>query len=366
MPATTTRQHERRVSWRALAAALALVGTLLPTSVVIATPAAAAPDEPYSLRRLGGLDRYATAAEVAIRTHDRADRVLLARGDVFADALVASVLAGGEDRTPILLTPPDQLGTPARLALTALDAKEVQIVGGTDAVRPAVADELTRLGFRVRRLGGADRYDTARAVAVAAGAAEDEREARTAVLVGGREFPDAVVAAALSYGAGFPLLLTEPGALSRSARDAITRLGVSHVIVLGGPAAVSVGVDEQVRAVPGVETITPLAGANRHQTAGAVMDYAVLRLGFSRTIANLAPGDQFWAIPPTLAGGEAGAATLLTEGPAAIGTDTCAQLAKWGDGLTGGILVGGAEVVRSSVITDARKCADGAVPVGGS
>ena len=354
--------------WRALAAALALVGTLLPAWTATATPAAGAPDEPYSPRRLGGLDQYATAAEVAIRTHDRADRVLLARGDVFADALVGSVLGGGDgaDRVPILLTPPDQLATSARLALTALDAKEVQIVGGTDAIRPAVAEELTRLGFRVRRLGGTDRYDTARAVAVAAGAAEDERKAKTAVLVGGLNFPDAVVAASLSYGAGFPLLLTEPGSLSRSARDAITRLGVSHVIVLGGPSAVAVGVDEQVRAVPGVETITPLAGANRQQTAAEVMDYAVLRLGFSRTTTNLAPGDRFWAVPPTLAGGDAAAATLLTVSPNTVGADTCAQLAKWGDGLTGGVVVGGTAVVAASAVTEARTCADGAVPVGGS
>ena len=65
--------------------------------------------EGFALERLAGADRYATAAAIADEAFPNgATTAIIARGDVFADALAANYLAGVVD-APILLTDTNRL-----------------------------------------------------------------------------------------------------------------------------------------------------------------------------------------------------------------------------------------------------------------
>lgn len=84
----------------------------------------------------------------------------------------------------------------------------------------------------VTRYGGADRYATslqvAEAVAAHAGGTLD-----SVVMVSGRNWTDAVVAAPLAGSLGAPVLTTPPNALRTDTAEFLQRTGVSHALIVG-------------------------------------------------------------------------------------------------------------------------------------
>lgn len=91
--------------------------------------------------------------------------------------------------------------------------------------------------FDVRRLGGADRYDTSLQIAHeivgrAGGSVED------AVVASGVSWLDAAVGASLAGRLDVPLLLMPPGGLRPDARSLLTRSGVTRVFAIGGASAI--------------------------------------------------------------------------------------------------------------------------------
>src|SRR3954471_18265106 len=119
-----------------------------------ASPASAA-----TYGRFGGSNRYTPAANTATADASQggawshgAFTALIARGDVYADALSGSYLAGtfpaknGADTgAPILLTGTDALPQSTMDALADLKVSDVYILGGTAAVSAAVESQLKTL-----------------------------------------------------------------------------------------------------------------------------------------------------------------------------------------------------------------------------
>ena len=136
---------------------------------------------------------------------------VLAREDVPIDALGASAVIarlGGV----VFVTTPEQLGEAARQGLIDYDPELVVLAGGVEALFPAVEDDVRRLGFEVRRVGGETRSETARllvellesygpAYLAVDGTAENARTLNGMTL-------DEVIEAANSEGGGEP---GEPG-----------------------------------------------------------------------------------------------------------------------------------------------------------
>lgn len=190
---------------------------------------------------------------------------VLARSDVFADAMAGGPLAG--DQGPVLLTGSDTLDARVRDELGRIlpPGETVYLLGGDAAMSPAVADALTGT-WDVVRLGGAERIATA---ALVAGEVLG-RSGETVALVARASSPDAAPwADALAGGAwgadrGYPVLLTETGSLSPPAARAIAELGITETVVLGGTAAVSQAVAD---ALPAPRRV---AGEERAATAAAV------------------------------------------------------------------------------------------------
>ena len=81
---------------------------------------------------------------------------------------------------------------------------------------------------------GDDRYDTSAKQALGGWDSCD-----TALVVSGDGWPDALGASGLAGALDCPILLTAPGSLPSSVADAVSKLGVSHAIVVGGQSAVS-------------------------------------------------------------------------------------------------------------------------------
>lgn len=199
--------------------------------------------------RVGGLDRYDTAARVAALL-PASDEVFLATGVDFADGLAAGPLAATGPH-PILLTLPDAVPEVTAARLGRRDPVRVTIVGGTAAVRPSVEAGLQAEGRTVRRLSGASRHATALAVADAGlpvGLGPSQLW-----LADATRFPDALASGPAVAATGGVLLLVDGARLG-----AVPAVGdwlrahkaeLSRIVFLGGTAAIAGGADAQFESV---------------------------------------------------------------------------------------------------------------------
>jgi putative cell wall-binding protein/Tol biopolymer transport system component len=188
-----------------------------------------------SVARLAGADRYATAASIATSVFAAPVPVAyVASGAGFADAAAGGAAAAHEGG-PMLLTTPTALPASTAAALTALRPSRIVVVGGTGAVSAAVQTALAGLASAsVTRLGGTDRFDTARVLAQ-----EVFGTSESIALATGLNFPDALAGVPTAFVNDAPLLLTWPSCAAWPAHVAWITLGATRSITLGGTAVVS-------------------------------------------------------------------------------------------------------------------------------
>lgn len=196
-----------------------------------------------------------------------AAHAVLSRDDDYPDSLAGAALTGAG---PLLLTPAGRLDAAVarELARALPDGATVYLLGGEQALAPAVADAVTALGLVPRRLAGSSRVETSVAVA---------REVRR--LYGGevaalaRAYPtgsassgwaDAVTAGAWAAATGAPILVTEPDGAHAEVAAWLAEDAPSQTVLLGGRAALSKSV---VTAVPGPRRVS---GRDRSGTAAAI------------------------------------------------------------------------------------------------
>ena len=162
----------------------------------------------YNVDRLGGDDRYATSVLIQKRLASlkgKPKTVILASSKDFPDALAISPYAARKSM-PILLTEPRGLPTTISKAIKATGAKSIVIVGGTGAVSQVVGAAASTITSDVARLGGSDRWETARVINATATANGLSME--RFVVCTGENFPDALTGGVLAARCNAPLVLT--------------------------------------------------------------------------------------------------------------------------------------------------------------
>lgn len=249
--------------------------------------------------RLQGDDRYGTAAAVSgalVKAPASGQRVFVASGSTFPDALAAGAAAGrAGSPTPVVLVPASgALPDAVAAELRRLSASRITVAGGAKAVDDGVLGQLRAYAGTVDRVQGDDRYGTSAALATAV-ARDSGSGGGPVFLATGRDFPDALSGAAAAGQLGGSLLLTDPGALSGPTLSALTALRPNRVYVLGGGISDAV-VSQVTSAAPGA-AVKRLAGADRYETSALVADTAAAQGAGSVVLAT---GADF---PDALTGG---------------------------------------------------------------
>ena len=224
--------------------------------------------------RIGGTHRYDTAVKLAAQLRSTPRTVVVVSGASYADGLAAAGLSGG-GTVPVLLTETGQLSAATAKYITSRNVRSVVVVGGPAAVSDAVYAELTGLGnVTVERIGGATRYETAVKVAERVGTPGRlcGTARRTVFLATGTGYADALSASPLAALGSHPILLTAPDALPDAVASYLADADVDQVVVVGGVAAVSAQVEQQVRAV--VSNVTRLDGDDRYETSAEFVEWA--------------------------------------------------------------------------------------------
>ncbi len=210
------------------------------------------------VRRIGGLNRFETAALVAREVaapragSEYRGEVFIARGDAFADALSAAPYAYSQGM-PILLVLPNAMPEHTANALAEIGATSAVVVGGQGAVGSAVTNVLTQRGVTWRRIQGACRFTTSEALLREA-VARGWTSSNVVGLATGDNFPDALGGGAAAGARNGGLLLTRTSALPPSTASLLRELtpGPSRVEIYGGRGAVCDTVVTTVRGLWGI------------------------------------------------------------------------------------------------------------------
>jgi SpoIID/LytB domain protein len=232
--------------------------------------------------RHGGPDRYATAAAVATRIPVTASAVVIASGEPASliDATVGGPLAGAVGG-PILLSQTDRLppATVAELDRRGAAVRTAYILGSPAVVSESVATALRARGLTVVRLGGADRYATARLVATEIARL---RPVSTVVVAAGTAVADVVSSSGPSAALGQPILLSQPTVLPAQTSQALAAIRPSRAYLVG--TWITGSAESGIRAA--VPTVTRLAGPDRFGTAAAIAREFAPQMTYDRVVIS--------------------------------------------------------------------------------
>lgn len=225
--------------------------------------------------RIWGTDRYETSLEVAERFVTEADgRVNVAvvvPGTDWRDAVIAAGLAGSLGG-PVLLSPPSGLSTAALDMLEGAAVSQIVVIDGAGSLRSEALDALRRRFATIEVLSGSGPAAlSARAARLGGVPGGLGRLGPTAIVASANVFVDAMVAGPVAWRGRHPVLLTSGAALDGDVRTALDHLDISHVIVMGGPAAVARPVTDELIAA-GI-SFTRVGGATRFDTALALAGF---------------------------------------------------------------------------------------------
>lgn len=240
--------------------------------------------------RLYGQTRYETAVAISKSGWNSSTYVVLARGDLFPDALAGASLAA-EYSAPMLLTYPKSLTTATKEEISRLKATKVIILGSEDAVSTQVADDLkNQLGITdIKRFGGATRYETAGLIAQELSPPVN----KTAFVATGENYPDALASASSSAYKGMPILLVrgDIGQIPQATQDSLKKLGITHTIITGGADVVPSGIENWFK-TNGYDPVR-LGGETRYDTCKLIADYGLSYFSMSSNVIAVAVGENF-------------------------------------------------------------------------
>jgi putative cell wall-binding protein len=372
---------------RLLAAAVVAAATLAAVSLMSAAPASATSS--FTFSRLYGQDRFGTAAAIAEAAFPNgASTAVVATGLNFPDALAGSYLAGVLDAPILLVQTHDPVPQSTLQALSALKVKNVVILGGPAAVGTDVQQTLSETpstssaggNLDVSRLYNQDgcsscnRYDTMEAVdTVSPTDVGTVNGDPTGILATGQNFPDALGAGPLAFAKHFPLILTDgsQSTLTPQAQAVISTDKITHLIVVGGPAAID---PSQYDNLPGVSVdTTATTGKDRSQTSELLAEDEVTNFGFTDATFDVANGydPSFSGQPPGFSsdalagapfGGLTDTPTLITLSPTDPGSATDFA-SKEASTLVGtGHAFGGTAAIADSTLAAIAQAGGGSYP----
>ena len=235
-----------------------------------ATPLAAAQDPSEGPRladvmvvRYGGADRFETSVLTTKAftdfKGDHLEQVMIVSGYKWQDAVIAAPFD-----SPVLLTRRHAVPAATMDFLRRFEAPWPTIIS-TNAISPAVDQQLKDAGLDVFRVEGSDQFRTSVAVANHYGFGGQYRGRRAVILASGQVFADALIAGQLSARLNLPILLTPPTSLHSSVREHLISENVRRVIIMGGTSAVSERVEESIEQL-GIDVLR-FAGETRFETA---------------------------------------------------------------------------------------------------
>ena len=221
--------------------AIMLLSTITPTSAL------------EKLDRIKGKNNYETAVKIA-NERNYSSIVLVNMDNSTADGLSAAALAGCKNGV-ILLTSKNSIPSETKSKLN--EVTDIYLIGSENAISKSVEGDLEKMGKKVTRIGGSDRYETSYNVAKEVLNTEGTL-GKVFIANGVKGEADVVTASPVAYRDKAPILLTNGSSLKSNLKE-IANTATGRYIV-GGTTVVK---DSVKNGLKGTERIS---GSNRFVT----------------------------------------------------------------------------------------------------
>lgn len=155
--------------------------------------------------------------------------VIVVRGDVPTDYIVASIYSSTK-KIPLVLLDPEEIQSDIRSELSGYmreGNRMLLIIGGKNAISVGVENELSSMGFIVSRLWDWNRYGTAARVSIDLWGESDE-----VVITNGENYDYFLLAQRVALIRGEPILFIKNETITMETADALMRLGTKSVVLV--------------------------------------------------------------------------------------------------------------------------------------
>ncbi len=278
--------------------------------------------------RISGKSRYETNYELNRRTMQLDRPVFVTTGTSFPDALSIGPVVALESGA-LVLTSKSRMDSRLVELIRSKSPSKIYVIGGLSAVSSTVESQLHTAvpSVPVERIAGKTRYETSAEILARF---FSDRSFSRAFVATGRNFPDALSAAAAGGAIGAPVLLvngTGDRGLEPRVLEFLNARGIIDLAIVGSNGAVSARVELNLESIG--FSVKRLGGANRYLTNEAINDYAANIDGSAPTSLWVTTGTNF---PDALsAAAPAGRPTerLILSSKKCMPQPVVAQLINW-------------------------------------
>lgn len=240
--------------------ASATLASLLATNVTVASAKVE--------YRIGGTNRYETSNMIANHIYDKnVENVILVSGNAPYDALVSSSFAK-KINAPILLTGTNKNESGPSLNYIKQHLKKsgtVYILGGNASVSSDTESEIKKLGFKIKRICGNDRFDTNSKIINEL----NVKKGTPIFLVSSNGFGDSLSVSSISAIKEYPIIMTGKDKLPTSLKNQIEKIQPSKVYIIGSESLISDKVVSEIKNLNknlNESDMLRIYGKNRYQT----------------------------------------------------------------------------------------------------
>ena len=212
--------------------------------------------------RIFGRNRYETSNAALFgwsalngRSFFPGQEMVIANGDNFPDALSGAYLAYVKKAPLVLINRDDDYNVIPMMNYNFNHPEKVYLLGGTSVISKDFETILKKNGINVKRLAGADRYETNLLILKEAGV-----KGKDILVSSGKNYADALSGS----GVKLPIMLVG-NSLTNKQKQFLAQNGAKNTYILGGEMAVSKSVEKQLKQTP--TNVTRLGGANRYETS---------------------------------------------------------------------------------------------------
>lgn len=205
------------------------------------------------LSRIQGKNNYETAVKIA-EERKFSSIILVNMDNSAADGLSAAALAGCKNGV-ILLTSKNSIPSETKSKLDKVT--DIYLIGSENAISKSVEGDLEKIGKKVTRIGGSDRYETSYNVAKEVLNAEGTL-GKVFIANGVKGEADVVTASPVAYRDKAPILLTNGSSLKNNLKEIANDASARYIV--GGTTVVKDSVKN------GLNSTDRISGSNRFIT----------------------------------------------------------------------------------------------------
>ena len=290
-----------------------------------------------NIKRIFGSSRYETSMKTADAMKlslgiDKFDTVIVASGENYADALAGSYLARIKKAPILVVNKYNEKVIKDYITKNIGPNGKIYILGGIGAVSDNFEKSLSH--YKIKRLGGANRYETNMQILQESGGLD-----KGIVVCSALDFADSLSVSS----AGKPILLVN-NELYQEQMDFINKSGSKMFYLIGGSGAVSNSVQNTLERYG--KTTQRIAGENRFETSVKVAG-AFAPKGCHTIV--LASGNDF---PDGLVGGPLG---YFTDSPLILINErntSAAASYKESANITGAMILGGPQLISDRAVNN--------------